>query len=141
MGSVSIGSASSLPARLHHSGDIALVRGLAQAQPAEAELAVVGARPPAPAAAVIAPRLVLGLAGLLDDLRCLGHISLQIRFCQLPAASSSFFLVSFVGFAFCLFLTLPALVGLRVLGLELLERGLLGLGALAGGLLAPLLLG
>src|ERR671930_367051 len=47
-GSVSIGS----PARFRHPGDHAVVRELAQADPAEAELAVHGARP---AAAVAAP--------------------------------------------------------------------------------------
>src|SRR5947208_7829529 len=43
-----------LPARLRHARDYALVGEVAQADPAEAELLVDGARPPAP----VAPRVV-----------------------------------------------------------------------------------
>src|ERR671936_284181 len=68
---------SSSPAGLGHAGDVALVRELAQAKAAEAELPVVGTRPPAPAAAVIGPALVLRLSPLLDDLRGLCHLSAQ----------------------------------------------------------------
>src|SRR5205809_3209358 len=62
-----------LPARLRESGDIALVRHLAQADPAEAELAVVGARATAPLAAVVVPRLVFGSALLAHHLGRLCH--------------------------------------------------------------------
>src|SRR4026207_1498729 len=60
-----------LPARLRHSGDGALVRELAQADPADAELAIDRARATAPVAARVGPHLVLGLALLLDDERLL----------------------------------------------------------------------
>src|SRR4051812_2182548 len=70
-GAVSIGSV--LPARLDHSGDVALVCRLAQAESAEAELAVVGTRATAATAAVVAAGLVLRLPRLLDDVRSLGH--------------------------------------------------------------------
>src|ERR1051326_2455843 len=62
-----------LPAGLGHAGDVALVGRLAQADPAEAELAVVGARPATAAAAVVRPALELGLAPLLHLQRSLGH--------------------------------------------------------------------
>src|ERR1044072_821289 len=70
MGSVSIVS----PARLGHAGYVALVGGLAQADPAETELAVDGARPAAAPAAVVAAGLELGFATLLDLHRSLGHL-------------------------------------------------------------------
>src|SRR3954453_12120020 len=69
MGSVSI----SLPAGLGHSGHITIVRSLAQADPAEAELPEVRARPATTAAAVVPPGLELGVAALPDPLRCLCH--------------------------------------------------------------------
>src|SRR6266540_3100930 len=62
----------SLPARFGHAGDLALVREVAQADPAEAELLVDGARPAAAVAARVLPhleaRLALGLShqGLLS---------------------------------------------------------------------------
>src|SRR6476620_9115740 len=59
------------PARLRHAGDEALVRQLAQADPAQAELAVHGARAAAAAAARVLPGLVLGRTGLPDDLALL----------------------------------------------------------------------
>src|ERR1700733_8628441 len=62
-----------LPARLRHAGDIALVGRVAQADPAEAELAVVGARATAATAPVVFPALVLGFAALTDLLGSLGH--------------------------------------------------------------------
>src|SRR6266508_6835261 len=61
------------PGGLGHAGDHALVRDLAQADPAQAELAVVGACPPATAAPIVVTGLVLASALLADDLRCLGH--------------------------------------------------------------------
>src|SRR5436309_15582421 len=62
-----------LPARLRESGDIALVRHLAQADPAEAELAEIGTRATAPLAAVVVACLVLGSALLADHLGRLCH--------------------------------------------------------------------
>src|SRR5262245_56670812 len=50
------------------------MRELAQADPAEAELAIDGARASAPVAARVGPRCVLGLPLLLDDERLLGHL-------------------------------------------------------------------
>src|ERR687887_187358 len=64
---------SRLPARLGQSGNVALVRHLAQADPAEAELAEVGTRAATPLAAVVAPGLVLGRAPLAHHLRRLRH--------------------------------------------------------------------
>ena len=55
------------PGRLRHAGDHALVRDLAQADPAQAELAVVRARPAAPAAPIVVAGLVLASALLSDD--------------------------------------------------------------------------
>src|SRR3954451_10615160 len=51
-----------LPARLRESGDVALVRHLAQADPAQAELAEIGARATAALASVVVAGLVLGPA-------------------------------------------------------------------------------
>src|SRR5215216_6422629 len=64
------------PARLRHAGDEALVGELAQADPAEAELAVDGARAPAAAAAAVGPRRELGGALRAHHLGCLGHVGL-----------------------------------------------------------------
>src|SRR5687768_13467809 len=61
------------PARLRHAGDEAVVRELAQAHTAEAELAVDGARAAAAPAARVGPRLVLRRARLAHDLGLLGH--------------------------------------------------------------------
>src|SRR5919206_3695464 len=66
------------PARLGHAGDEPLVRQLAQADPAEAELAVDGARAPAAPAARVHPHLVLLRAARAHDLRCLGHVSVDL---------------------------------------------------------------
>src|SRR5688572_25073505 len=68
-----IGSVIGLPGALGHAGDEALVRELAQADPADAELAVHGARPATAAAAGVPAGLVLGLAQLRDTLGGLGH--------------------------------------------------------------------
>ena len=57
---------SSLPARLRHAGDHALVLNLADADSAQAELAQVRARAAAALAAVVVPCLVLGPALLAD---------------------------------------------------------------------------
>src|SRR4051812_31306050 len=57
-----------LPARLCESGDVALVGHLAQADPAQAELAEVRARAAAPLAAIVVAGLVLGLAALAHHL-------------------------------------------------------------------------
>ena len=56
------------PGGLRHAGDHALVRDLAQADPAQAELAVVGARSSAPPAAIVVAGLVLAAALLADYL-------------------------------------------------------------------------
>src|SRR6201999_2365219 len=72
MGSVCI----ALPARLGHAGDVTLVGGLAQADPAEAELAVVSARATATTATVVFPALILGFTALTDLLGSLGHLYL-----------------------------------------------------------------
>src|SRR3954467_7680147 len=66
------------PARLRHAGDEAVVRELAQADPAQAELAVHGARAAAAAAARVGPRGVLRRACLTGDLALLGHWSLSL---------------------------------------------------------------
>src|SRR5690348_15238362 len=60
----------SSPARLRHSGNHSLVGQLAQADAADAELAEIAARPPAPVAAVIAARRILRAPCLLDP-QCL----------------------------------------------------------------------
>src|SRR5918993_761827 len=72
MGSVML-MRSPLPARLGHAGDVALVGHLAQADPAQAELAVDGAGPAALAAARVRPGLELGRTCRPDDLGGLGH--------------------------------------------------------------------
>src|SRR5215218_1532982 len=58
-----------LPARLGHSGHVATMRGIPQADPAEAELAEVGARPAAAATTVVPAGLELRVAALPDPLR------------------------------------------------------------------------
>src|SRR5687768_16716946 len=65
-----------LPGALRHAGDIALERQLAEAEPAQIELAHVGAGPAAQVAAVPVANLVLERLGFLGDLRCRCHISL-----------------------------------------------------------------
>src|ERR687896_2001746 len=64
-----------LPARLGEAGDVALVGHLAQADPAQAELAEVRARPAAAAAPVVFACLVLGRPLLPDHLRSLRHLA------------------------------------------------------------------
>src|SRR5205085_2232985 len=56
------------PARLRHPGDVAVVRELAQADPAHPELAVHGASTAAATAARVLPALVLVGPLLADDL-------------------------------------------------------------------------
>src|ERR671910_2680255 len=85
MGSVSNAS----PTRLGHPGDVALVGLLAQANPAEAELAVHRTRAAAVAAPVVAPGLVLGRARLAHPLGSLGHQSPSLS-SPPEAAPSSF---------------------------------------------------
>src|SRR3954453_469181 len=63
-----------LPARLLNARDQALVRNLAQADPAEAELAEVRARATAALAAVVIARPVLGRTRLLYTLGSLCHL-------------------------------------------------------------------
>src|SRR4029453_2588014 len=61
------------PARLGHAGQLARVRQLAQADPAEAELAEHRARPATAAAPGVRTHLELGLPLLLVDERFLRH--------------------------------------------------------------------
>src|SRR3954452_22920398 len=71
------------PTRLRHARDHAVVREFAQADPAQAELPVHGARPAAPAAARVLAGLVLGgalLAHPLGGLRHLGALQSGIQF-------------------------------------------------------------
>src|SRR3954452_22207374 len=67
-----------LPARLRDARDEALVRDVAQADPAEAELAVVRARATAALAAVVVARRVLARARLLYTLGSLCHLVLVL---------------------------------------------------------------
>src|SRR4051794_14196408 len=64
------------PARLRHAVDEALVGELAQADPAEAELPVHGARATAAPTARVRSRRILRRPLLADDLALLGHGSL-----------------------------------------------------------------
>src|SRR5579884_1465334 len=75
MGSV---SAMRSPARLRHAGDVAGVRQLAEADPAQAEPAVDRARATAAAAAAVAAGLELGGPLLADALGNLGHVLLYV---------------------------------------------------------------
>src|SRR5687767_7414019 len=68
MGSVIDMLPTPLPARLRHAGDHSVVRQLAQADPAHAELAEHGAGPAAAAAPGVGPGLVLGGALLSHPL-------------------------------------------------------------------------
>src|SRR3954451_25225004 len=63
-----------LPAALRHARDVAVMRELAQADPAQAELAEDGPRAAAAAAARVRAGLVLGGARLADALGKLGHL-------------------------------------------------------------------
>src|SRR3954453_13767894 len=72
MGSVSISSL--LPARLCHARNYALVRQLAQADPAEAELLEHGPRTPAAIAPRVVPHLELLLLLLLYNERLPRHL-------------------------------------------------------------------
>src|SRR3954447_23729694 len=67
------------PTRLRHAGDHAVVRELAQADAAQAELAVHGARPATPAAARVLAGLVLGGALLAHPLGGLRHAVTPLR--------------------------------------------------------------
>src|SRR4051794_34871606 len=66
------------PTRLRHAGDHPVVRELAQADPAEAELAVDGTRPATAAAARVLAGLVLGGALLAHPLGGLRHGGRQL---------------------------------------------------------------
>src|SRR5918997_7209934 len=63
-----------LPRRLGHARDEAVVGHLAQADPAQAELAIHGAGPAATAATAVLPGLELRRPRLADPLRRLGHL-------------------------------------------------------------------
>src|SRR5438067_1581080 len=75
----------SLPGRLGHAGDRALMREIPQADPAEPELPVHGARAPAAVAAAVLPRPVALRPRRLDDERLLGHLSVSPVFCERKA--------------------------------------------------------
>src|SRR3954463_12504676 len=72
------------PARLGHAGDEAVVRQLAQAQAAEPELAVHGARTSATATTRVRARLVLGRSLRSNDLGCLSHSRSSLLSMPLP---------------------------------------------------------
>src|SRR5438477_9245124 len=61
------------PTALRHARDVAFERELAETEATERELAHVGARAAAQAAAVAQPDLELRALGFLRDLRCRGH--------------------------------------------------------------------
>src|SRR5258708_6116659 len=69
----------SLPARLGHAGQFARVRHLAQADPAQAELAVHRVRTAALLAPGVAAHLELRLRGRLVDQRCLRHAHASLK--------------------------------------------------------------
>src|SRR5262245_16373175 len=87
MGSVSISSPS--PARLRQTGDLAGVGELAQAHPAESELAEDRTRPAAAAAARVGADLELGLGSRLVDQCFLGHCCGSASRLLLPAGRSA----------------------------------------------------
>src|SRR5947208_3071600 len=68
-----------LPARLRHAGDVAVVREVAQADPAQAELAVHAARAPALATPGVLTGLVLAAARLAHALGGLRHLAVLGR--------------------------------------------------------------
>src|SRR3954462_11635953 len=68
-----------LPAALRHPRDVAVVGELAQADPADAELAVNTARAPALAAPGVLTGLVLAAARLAHALGGLGHLAVLGR--------------------------------------------------------------
>src|SRR5262249_9910308 len=74
MGSVIVIVGLPSPARLGDARHLAGVHELAQADPAQPELAVERAWPAAPAAPVVGADLVFGLALLLLDQRLLRHL-------------------------------------------------------------------
>src|SRR3954451_8027168 len=108
-----------LPARLLDAGDQALMRDLAEADPAQAELAEVRARATAALAAVVVAGRVLGRARLLYTLGSLGHSLLSLRRCRLIEGSGVLALVSWAR---------RRRVRLGVLFFQLLECSPLGLG-------------
>src|SRR3954469_22859169 len=110
-----------LPARLRHAGHVAVVRHLAQADAAQAELAVDRARPAAAAAAGVLAGLVLRGACLTHALGRLGHASGLLVGIGVGVAGLALDTLARGG--------LGLGVGVGVLLLELLERGLLGLRA------------
>src|SRR6478735_2587514 len=97
-----------LPARLLDARDQTLVRDLAQADPAQAELAEIRTRATAALAAVVVARRVLRRARLLDTLGSLGHLLVLLRIFE---GSVALFVAR----------GLRLLVSLRILFLQLLE--------------------
>src|SRR5436190_6680921 len=109
-----------LPARLGESGDVSLVGHLAQADPAEAELAEVRARAAAPLAAIVVTGLVLGCAPLAHHLGRLRHLLVLLICVGLGGRVGRLVALGFGR-------RRGLRVRLRVLFLQLIERGLLGL--------------
>jgi len=68
------------PAGLRHTGNLAGVHHLSEADTAQVELAVHGTRSPAAGAAGVGPHFELRLALLLLDECLLGHSRLPLRF-------------------------------------------------------------
>src|SRR4051794_3787471 len=99
-----------LPARLLDARDQAFVGDVAQADAAQAELAEVRARATAALAAVVVARRVLRRARLLYTLGSLGHLLVLLRIFE---GSVALFVAR----------GLRLLVGLRILFLQLLQRG------------------
>src|SRR3954447_3133917 len=103
-----------LPARLLDAGDQTLVSDVAQADAAQAELAVVRTRTTAALAAVVVARRVLARTRLLDTLGSLGHLLVRLRIFE---GSVALFILRWLRLGVCL----------RVLFLQLLQRGGLGI--------------
>src|SRR6478752_7117130 len=89
IGSVIVIGSSPSPAGLRHTRDLARVHHLAQADPAEPELAVHRMRPPAALAPGVRPDLELRLAPLLLDECLLGHQFCPSRLNGKPKEASS----------------------------------------------------
>src|SRR5262249_50229294 len=70
---MAFGEAVSLPGSLGHAGQLATVCHLADAHPAQAELAVDRLRPPTPLTAGVGAYREFRLARRLEDQRLLGH--------------------------------------------------------------------
>src|SRR3954451_17982248 len=108
-----------LPAGLGEAGDVPLGGHLAQADPAEAELAEVSTRAAAAPAAIVVTGLELGSAPLADYLAGFCHLAPLLLFARVRGVARRGSLALGV---------VMALVRLWVVFLQLLQCGLLGLG-------------